>query len=411
MNVILLHPTDVGIARDMVIENIRENPVFVVTANQELCDYIPKLELKEKIQSRMCICKELKINVLLKQKEKSAKFTLLSELLKTINPDEEEYEVVVLGDVNVSEEQAMEVRYQLCSIIQQFIYMNIQLSTVHVCTEKEAQDNEKIRKFERGISKHKTAIQCSIERVNGFTEDYKRYKTTILEHLEKIQEYIEETQNNELKIAVAATKKSGKSVIVNSMIEYEIAPTSLELATPNNCIYRKSADEEFHLKYKGKRFANSDPEAIRSLLDEIFINAGKDYERGLGIPDMELWYPSSKNGFSTYTIYDTPGPNLANATAHKETARRGIDAADVIVFTIDYSKYLTDDEYDYLKEVWHMCQKKGKKYSLILNVNKLDLRYDDGSDKNIVRIVDLIRNKLISTGKKDGIDFRSCIVI
>ena len=126
---------------------------------------------------------------------------------------------------------------------------------------------------------------------------------------------------------------------------------------------------------------------------------------------MELEYPTIKDGFSFYTIFDTPSPNLANATAHKEATKRGVDATDVIVFTIDYSKYLTDDEYQYLKEVWKMCQEKGKKYSLILNVNKLDLRYDDSSDKSVVRIVDFIRNKLIATGKQDGIDFRNCVVI
>ena len=58
MNVILLHPTDTEIARDTIIDNINENDgrnIFVVTAEDELCDYIPKLELKEKIQSRMLI--------------------------------------------------------------------------------------------------------------------------------------------------------------------------------------------------------------------------------------------------------------------------------------------------------------------------------------------------------------------
>ena len=44
----------------------------------------------------------------------------------------------------------------------------------------------------------------------------------------------------ELKFAVAASKKAGKSVIVNCFLGEEIAPTSTELATPNNCFYKKS---------------------------------------------------------------------------------------------------------------------------------------------------------------------------
>lgn len=410
MNVILLSPTEIKEARDKIIDNIKENPVFVAPKDCNLYEYIPQLELKEKIQSRMCICKELKINVMLNKNHKKAKYSLLSELLKNIDTNEQ-CEVVVLGDIDVTDEQAMKVRYSLCEIIQQFIYMNIQLSAVHVCTEKEFQDNEKILAFEKSIDKHKEAVLDSIERVNGLKDDEKNYRNIILQKLESISNLIEQTKDNELRIAVAATKKSGKSVIVNSMIEYEIAPTSLELATPNNCIYRKSKDNSFHLKYKGKGYKNDNAEEMRYKLNELFTNANKDYESGLGIPDMELWYPSTKNSFSTYTIYDTPGPNLANATAHKEAARRGVNSADVIIFTIDYSKYLTDDEYEYIKEVWKMCQKKGKNYSLILNVNKLDLRYDDGSDKSVVRIVDFIRNKLISTGKVDGIDFRGCVVV
>ena len=305
----------------------------------------------------------------------------------------------------------MEVRYQLCSIIQQFVYLGIQLSDVQVCTEKEAKDNEKIRKFEHNIENHKNAIASAIERVNALPDDKKGYRKQILEKLQNIQTYIAETQNNELKIAVAASKKSGKSVIVNSMIECEIAPTSLELATPNNCIYKKSYDDEYHLIYKKKRYTSDDPEVVRSALNKIFKEAGKDYENGLGIPDMELFYPTEQNSFSSYTIYDTPGPDLAGAKGHSEAAYRAIEEADVLIFTIDYSKYLTDSEYNYLIDTWKLCQKKGKNYSLILNVNKLDLRYDDSGDKCIVRIVDFIRNKLINTGKKSGIDFRNCVVI
>ena len=279
MNVVLLHPTDVARAHDEIIENIKKNPVFVVTAEEELCNYIPKLKQKEKIQSRMRICKQQKINVLLKKDEEEKHFSLLSELLEAIDLSQGECEVVVLGDVNVSQKQEMEVRCQLCAIIQQFVYINIQLSQVHVCTEKESRDNEKIRTFERTIEQHKTAIKNAVDHVETLEEDNKKYRSAILTKLKNIQDYINETQNNELKIAVAATKKAGKSVIVNSMIECEMAPTSLELATPNNCIYKKSSDENYHLHYQKKNWGNSDSEVIRTKLQELFEQANQDYEK------------------------------------------------------------------------------------------------------------------------------------
>lgn len=417
MKVFELHPSDIQSAKDAIIEQIKENPVFVVTAKDELCDYIPKLELKDKIQSRIKICKEMNIRAKLilcsvkTEKSQETVYTKLSELLRAIDLKQES-ELVVLGDLHVTVEKALEVRYELCSIIQQFIYLNIPLQTIHVCTEKESRDNQKIRAFERAISTHKRALADGIAKVNALNGDIKNHKQTIKAKLEIIQKLLNEVQVNELKIAVAASKKSGKSVIVNSMIESEIAPTSLELATPNNCIYRKSPDQCFHLDYKGEKYSAEDAEQMRMRLAAIFHAAEKDYKNGLGIPDMNLYYPANQTGFSYYTIYDTPGPNLAGATEHGSAAYRAVDAADVIIFTIDYSKYLENDEYNYLIDIWKkMCEKEGKKYSLILNVNKLDMRYINNDDKSVIRIIDFIRNKLISTAKKQGYDLRGCIVI
>lgn len=416
MNVISLHyqnPDDLILASETIKENIKQDPIFIVTGSINLCDFIDKLDISGNEQFRMQICKEMEINVLLNDSGEKKKFGLLSEMLKEIELDDsdKEYEIVVLGDYNASKETVNEVRCQLCGIIQQLLYINISLSRVHVCTEKEARDNEKVRKFQDNIKKHKEAICESIKRVEEFNGDVKGHKGFILESLKRIQGYIDETQENELTIAVAASKKSGKSVIVNSMIECELAPTSLELATPNNCIYRKSNDSDYHLKYNGKGYKSSDSKTLRKKVLEFFKKAETDVKGGLGIPDMELWYPSDRNSFSNYTIYDTPGPDLAGATGHKEAAERGVKAADVIVFTIDYSKYLTDSEYSYLQNVIQFCRENQKNYSLILNVNKLDERYNNGGNNNGVRIVDFIRNRLIELGKTEGMDLRNCVVI
>lgn len=420
MNVILLHPTDIEEARETIMENINRNPVFVVTSEMELHKYIPALQLKEKIQSRMRICKEMKIHVRLHANGQTGEFRTLSRLLENIDLSDGECEVVVLGDVNVTEAEEKEVRCQLCGIIQQLIYLNLQLSQVHVCTEKEELDNERIRKFERGISRYKKCIQDSVRSVERLEDDKKKHVKEILGRLELIRRLIAETQNNELKIAVAATKKSGKSVIVNSMLGCEIAPTSSELPTPNNCVYSKSPDDKYHLDFDGTKKESGDREEIRSFILEQFQIAEEKYEDGLAIPDMKIEYPQQKeSGFSSFTVYDTPGPNFGPETtmeeieesSHAQAAKRGVDAADVIVFTIDYTKHLEADEYKYLKSIWQMCQEKGKRYSLILNVNKLDERYINPDDKCVVRIVDKIRSKFINFGKQDGIDFRDCVVV
>lgn len=61
----------------------------------------------------------------------------------------------------------------------------------------------------------------------------------------KLRNEVKEEKNSNIKIAVAASKKTGKSVLANCMLGMELAPTSLELATPNTCVYRKSRDGKF----------------------------------------------------------------------------------------------------------------------------------------------------------------------
>ena len=236
--------------------------------------------------------------------------------------------------------------------------------------------------------------------------DELRYK--ILNSLNRMKVHINASKKVELKLAVAASKKTGKSVIVNSMIGEELAPTSLELATPNNCIYQKSQDDKYHLKCNNRyeeSFETADE--IKSFITKEFKRAQDDAKNAFTIEDMHINYKTEKNNFEAYTIYDTPGPDLAGATGHKEAAKRAMQAADVVIFAIDYSKYLTDSEEQYLKEIKEMFNKQGKFYSLIFAVNKLDCRYTSEGDKSVVRILDFIRSKLI----KLDVKYEDCVIM
>lgn len=411
MNIIKLPDMDFDQSKSIILDNIKNTEIiFIYTGNDKLYNYIDNLgkQISSKFLCRLKICKEVDpIDVTLFCNGNKSDFSKLSDLLEYIDVCKQQ-EVVVKGDLNTGDDKIIKVRTQLSDIVQQFVYLNISLDKIQIMTEKEHIDNEKVKRFSENIKKHERNLSESIKLLSQDKFDaYKEKADEVMASLEHIREYLKDAQDNELKIATAASKKSGKSVIVNSMLKCELAPTSLELATPNNCIYRRS-DEGYTLEYneESKKFFSSEKD-IKKYIFDIFKKAEMNKSSGYAVPDMNIGYVPVNEGLSTYTIYDTPGPDLAGADGHKKAAYKAIEEADVIIFAIDYAKYLTDTELDYLKKIRTKFAENNKYYSLIIDVNKLDCRYGNEGDKNSVRILDFIRNKLISVAP----EFRDAIVI
>jgi hypothetical protein len=216
-----------------------------------------------------------------------------------------------------------------------------------------------------------------------------------------------------------ATKKSGKSVVVNSFLEEQYAPTSLELPTPNTCVYKKSEDGRIRLLYGDQNICFDSPEDIYKYIYGEFKSAQNDSELACSIDDMEIHYKSDNNDFASFAIVDTPGPNYAGANnikdginMHKKNAYEWIEKSDVVIFLVNYSNYLTLDEEEFFKDIKSQFEKHDKFYSLVVAVNKLDEMYlSECENKSVVRFLDYIRCKLSSLGYKGvivlGISARS----
>jgi GTPase SAR1 family protein len=196
-----------------------------------------------------------------------------------------------------------------------------------------------------------------------------------------------------------ATKKSGKSVIINSFLQKEYAPTSLTLPTPNAIIYEGWDKDYIELKIesdpkikgyeKEQIFKFHSHEETREKIDSLFREAKIDDESSYKIPDMHLKLPQHLD----YIIIDTPGPDLAGAE-HKSIADKWMKEADAIIFASDFSKHLTNDEIKFLKDIRETLAKYDKFHSLIFTINKIDMRYQDSENKSIVKFVDFFRRRL-----------------
>ena len=216
----------------------------------------------------------------------------------------------------------------------------------------------------------------------------------ILKNAEKTEESLEMFKSdNVIKIAVFATKKSGKSMLVNALLGEEYAPTSLELATPNIIIYKPNKSKTIFLEYKGERKEFLNASELKTYIKSEFE---KHNLKGTALDDMVIYYPE-KEGIN-YEIWDTPGPDLAGSE-HKALTERAIKETDVAIFIVDYSKYAQQSEVDILNEIRDIFTHQDKKYSLIGVINKIDLMFQDANvEHSIVKISDFMFEKFKELG-------------
>ncbi len=373
------------------------NSVFIYTHKKtELHVYIDELDkyLSESDQFKLRICYErenLNLSYCCAQNPDYQTVSSMSRLVGLL--DESGYCRIVVND---------DKRSTLAEIVQQLIYISYPLTKVEIMLKKEEKDYKRAERFMQDIDRLDKTLDDALYGLHNITvnasgrafKESKEALSNVIAVCDEVKENIDKVKSRELKIAIAASKKTGKSVIVNSMIGEELAPTSLEMATPNTCIYTRSADDKYHLEYKGEKLEFDSSEDIYKKIDDEFKKAQEDSKNGFAIPDMNIEYVSSKNNFEAYTIYDTPGPDAAGTT-HGEKAKEAMQQCDVAVFAIDYTKYLTRDEEEYLRDIKKLFNDQMKFDSLIFTINKIDARYQDANTcKSVIKSIDFIRSRL-----------------
>lgn len=401
MKIFILKGEDIHKDKNILYDNIEnKDSIFILdNPNIKLYKYIDEFNLNKDLYT-MKICKEIKPIDVDYQGKHYSKF---SDLLQNLN-QEIESTIVVKGDINENNKDA--VRSQLSAIVQQFVYLNIPLGKIQVVTEREAKDLEIIKRYEANVTHYEELARNIYDNISAKSfPNNEKLKNDVLASLQKIQRYISESRKTELKVAAVACKKSGKSVVVNSMLECEMAPTSLTLPTPNTCIYRKS--NSFFLRYQDKTIEFKTAKEVKDYILPIFKSVQNKKDEGYGIEDMELGFVPKNDTWASLVIYDTPGPNLVGADKHKESAKKAVSETDVAIFLIDYTNHLTQEEFDLLRYIKDVFARDNKYYSLIFDINKIDERFISVGDECLVKNIDYIRERLISESPefKDSIIF------
>lgn len=393
----------------MDLRHPENNPVFLIPETIQLYEYIDKLKVSNKVLLSLRICNNLtNLDAEFEKKgEKNAHIDTFEQFLKHIVPGEKCH-LTLLGDLEGKADEATIklVRSRLTEVMQQLVYLNLSLDQIEVRTENDIQVRKEVKAFlDRLGALKKLARQTK--------KDLNRAMPNILSQgaiglaqgmdgsLRRIQDALEKAGNNELRIMAAAMKKVGKSVIVNSILEQSIAPTSQILPTPNNCIYHRASEYTLaypnrkgsQVKHYGNNLAN-----LTEDLEKLFMGAENGTVNLSGPQgDMEIGYVArSDNPLTTYTIYDTPGPNREGKGGQEEAecAYRAVKETDMMIFAINYANHISTDEISYLRRVLEEYEKLGKRYSLVIAVNRMDERYYAEEGKCTTALLDLIRFKL-----------------
>lgn len=309
---------------------------------------------------------------------------------------------IILDDETATEEFSEGIPKLLSDLFQQIIFLNLELDI-------KLQSEIKFHKIKQKFRDKYEELKAEIERQQKKAEDISKEQLSadgkarierITENLAKIPALMKKAQSRPIRIAAMGTKKAGKSVIINGFLGEEYAPTSSELPTPNVVTYIPAQRDEISLEYKGeiKNFPN--PAAIREYIKKEYEWAQQHTGEGAALEDMIIRYPSK--GMNNYEVMDTPGPNFSGAgEEHRKIAHKCIEKADICIFIMNYSSHLTNDEINFLKDIYAYFARENKFYSLFIAVNRIDERYPAQVEKSVNRIVDYIKYRLAELGYKN----------
>lgn len=338
-------------------------------------------------------------------------FADLLELLEfdnNLNLVRADYHIVINDDgIEKSSDGTDAASQAVAQLFQQAIFLNINFDIQKKSEIKMAIMKDRFRAnysaLVAQLKQQKDFLNAALQHA-GLNDSGKKRVREMYDALKQTEDRLAEAKKRPLRIAAMGTKKAGKSVVINSLLRRDYAPTSSLLPTPNTVKYIPSEVDSLRLDYAGKRYTFKTVDELKSFIGDEFKKAQRKTGKGSDLPDMTVYYPCKElNG---YEVWDTPGPNFAGAgDEHRKNAENCIREVDVCIFVMNYSSYLTDDEVKFLKQIREFFQAAGKFYSLFITVNRIDERYSSAAEKSIVYVLDYIGSRLEGLGYKNIVTF------
>jgi hypothetical protein hydSNDRAFT_0623 len=308
---------------------------------------------------------------------------------------------VVIDDNAISGQESDKVRELMAGLLQQFVFLNLDLDVMSKSEIRKNEIKERFRKHYPELERRLNCVIDDMEKALGkqlFSPKGLENAHELRSSLEGMQEDLEKARKRPIRIAAMGTKKAGKSVIINCLLGQEYAPTSSELPTPNVIRYvPETTARGLWLEYNGESMTFPSAERLKAFIQGEFEEAQRHTGDEAALEEMVVHYPTEE--LTGFEIYDTPGPDFAGAgESHAVIAEACIKDADVCIFVMNYSKHLETGEVAFLEKIRNYFQENGKFYSLLIAVNRVDERYSAEVEKSLSRVIDYIRTKLGALG-------------
>ena len=197
-------------------------------------------------------------------------------------------------------------------------------------------------------------------------------------------------------VSVFGTKKSGKSTLINAMLEGEYFPYSSELPTPCKVVCSEGRKgDKIRLDYAGKSYIFEHSGELREFLAGEFRKANK---ASSALEEMRILLPAFPEKLRNISIADTPGSNFAAAEGHHDTAFSALAEAEGGIFVLNYSAHLSNDEAELLGEFFGKFSPQNAVKPVVIALNRIDEMYAADVVKSYERAADYIASRLEALG-------------
>lgn len=215
---------------------------------------------------------------------------------------------------------------------------------------------------------------------------------------EGLEHAVKRVQDNVFPIHVIATMSSGKSTLINALLRKKLMPSKNEACT---AIITEILDND-STGYAATVYDRDDSQ-IKSIENLTYedMNSLNDNEN-IAKVSIEGDVPFLNVTETKLKLVDTPGPNNARNTNHRETTYKNINSAteNMILYILNYTQLATNDDENLLNYVAEEIRKGGKETRdrFLFVINKMDAV---GEDDSVPHAIEITRNYLAKHGIDD----------
>ncbi len=214
-----------------------------------------------------------------------------------------------------------------------------------------------------------------------------------------IKEAFNKAKNSVFDVNVVATMSSGKSTLINSLLQKELMPAE-NLATTATIVKINDTDQE---NYHAIAY-NAEHKVVKEIKD-ISLKDMQELNKDTNITEIVIngKIPFVKTVGMKLTLVDTPGPNNSRTKDHEVMTYSMLKNSDksLVLYVMNGTQSGVNDETNFLNYVCQTMKEGGKqgRERYIFAVNKMDSFHPkkEGSDC-INRALDEIRKSLEDRG-------------